>query len=413
LARVLQRSSWVPRGDGRIRPVHLIAGFGALGTLLVPGVAAHAAYFNNYYADLATATALLWALIEIDTCGHRRRAAWWTIAALAVLAPWMAQGALLLAPMSVYVLWTIRDDRRLATFSLTAFAISTAVVAWFFLLPVSANGDITDFWKGDSPAAGISTFLRRSGSTFVEFAYPTWVGDSLPTRLVALALTTWGLFVLQRAWRWWIPLYLSAQATALLASIVVGWPATFVRVNSAFQVLVFAAAPVGLAVLVLRAVAHLAARSGRANLAVALATGILILVGVTCWPRTVARNSTSTGVFARGLSADLDVVVSGSEPDDLVVAYHLSAPYVRDRLLNFDDVAPEIIVVDELSEGDDVFDDLDGFVEPSTEAIWCIVPFEAGPDATSAACRPGGEWTETFRTRTTRAVIVRLARPGG
>jgi hypothetical protein len=116
-------------------------------------------------------------------------------------------------------------------------------------------------------------------------------------------------------------------------------------------------------------------------------------------------------VYARGLSDDLQLVAEQATPGDLVVAYHLSGPYVRDRLLNDDAVAPRIAVLD---EADDpmVLDDLADRLPAGTDTVWCVVPYEAGPDVSGRACDLDATWGETLSVRLTRAAIVRLDRLG-
>ena len=198
--------------------------------------------------------------------------------------------------------------------------------------------------------------MRRFASTFVDAAYPPWVGDRPALLVAGLALTVVGLVILQRLWRWWIPLYASAQVLALLAGFAVTWPVTFVRVNGGFQVLVYAAAPVAVAVGVARVVreVHTRSRSRAAGVAVGTVLGVAALIA--WWPNAVISNSRSQDVFARGLSDDLQVIADSVGPNDLVVAYHLSGPYVRNRLVN-DPAIPRVTIIDQAREPVDQLDE--------------------------------------------------------
>ncbi len=148
------------------------------------------------------------------------------------------------------------------------------MVALAFVLPVARRGTIEDYWAPETPSAGLGELLRRFATTFVDAAYPPWVGDRPALLVAGLTLTVVGLVILQRRWRWWIPLYVSAQAFALVAGFVVTWPVTFVRVNGGFQVLVYAAAPVAVAFGIATLVREVATRSQSRAAAAAVAAAL-------------------------------------------------------------------------------------------------------------------------------------------
>ena len=193
---------------------------------------------------------------------------------------------------------------------------------------------------------------------------------------------------------------------ALVAGFVVTWPVTFVRVNGGFQVLVYAAAPVALAYGVVQLARAVRTRSDSRIAAVGVATVASVAIFMAWWPDAIISNSRSEAVFARGLSDDLQVLADFVEPDDLVVAYHLSGPYVRNRLVN-DPAIPRVVIVDEAREA---VDQLDRLVGDDVQSVWCVIPYDAGPEASAAACRLDDEWIEGVRTDGSRAAIVRLDR---
>jgi hypothetical protein len=374
-------------------------------------IAVHAVYFNNYLADLAVAATLLLLLARIDLDRADDTATWSALVVLAAVAPWLAQSALFLVPVAAFIVFGHRHLRpRHALAGAGARVVSTAVVGFGFVLPVARNGTIEDYWITETPRAGVAEVIRRFGSSFVDGAYPGWVDGHPVLTVVALAATAAGLAILQRCWRWWLPLALGAQAVALVASVAVTWPTTFVRVNTGFQMMFYVAAPVAAITATVVLLQRLAART---HLAAAVLVGAALAAGVALawWPYEVRRNSASTGVYARGLSDDLQLVAEQATPGDLVVAYHLSGPYVRDRLLNDDAVAPRIAVLD---EADDpmVLDDLADRLPAGTDTVWCVVPYEAGPDVSGRACDLDATWGETLSVRLTRAAIVRLDRLG-
>lgn len=390
----------------------IVAVGSAVMALTTTAIAVHAVYFNNYLADVAVTAALLLMLVRIDLERADDTTTWVAVVVLATVAPWFAQSALFLVPVAALIIARRRDFRpRLAMASGAALIVSSAIVGVGFLLPVARNGTIEDYWFSETHRVGLSTLARRYGSSFVDGAYPGWIGDRPLVTIAALATTSAGLVILQRCWRWWIPLAASAQVVAIVASVVVGWPATFVRVNTGFQLMLYVAAPVAVITTAVVALRHLSARSHVA-VAAALAVGLVAGTTIAWWPYEVRRNSTSTGVFARGLSDDLQLVADQASAGDLVVAYHLSGPYVRDRLLNADDVAQEIQVVDEARDPQ-VVDELATVVAATdTDTVWCVIPYEAGPEASMRACDLEDSWVETLSVSLTRAGIVRFDRRG-
>ena len=379
----------------------------ALLTVTTSAIAAHAVYFNNYLADIAVAAAILYVLTRLDLGDADDSRTWTSIVIVAAIAPWMSQSALFLVPVACVIVAGHRASRpRSALAAAAALGISAGAVALAFVIPVARRGTIEDYWAPETPSAGLGELVRRFASTFVDAAYPPWVGDRPALVVAGLALTVVGLVILQRLWRWWIPLYASAQVLALLAGFVVTWPVTFVRVNGGFQVLVYAAAPVAVAVGVARVVREVHTRSGSRAAGVAVGTALAVAALIAWWPNAVISNSQSQDVFARGLSDDLQVIAYSVGANDLVVAYHLSGPYVRNRLVN-DPAIPPVTIIDQARES---VDQLNGLVSAETESVWCVIPYEAGPEASSAACRLDDKWIEGLRTSGTRAAIVRFDR---
>jgi hypothetical protein len=379
----------------------------ALLTVTTSAVAAHAVYFNNYLADIAVAAAILYVLTRLDLGDPHDPRSWTYIVILAAIAPWLSQSALFLVPVGCVIVGSHRACQpRRAVAAGAALCVSTAVVALAFVLPVARRGTIEDYWAPETPSAGLGQLARRFASTFVESAYPAWVGDRPALLVAGLALTVVGLVILQRRWQWWIPLYVSAQSFALLGGFLVTWPVTFVRVNGGFQVLVYAAAPAALACGVVQVARAVRTRSHSRIAAVGVAALAGVAILMMWWPDSILSNSQSETVFARGLSDDLQVVADSVGPHDLVVAYHLSGPYVRNRLVN-DAAIPRVPIVDQARES---VDQLDRLVGDDVQSVWCVIPYDAGPEASAAACRLDDEWIEGARTNGSRAAVVRLDR---
>lgn len=404
LRRLLERSFDRPRAWAA-------ATLGGAMTFATPGLALHMTYFNNYMADVAVAVSIIWALVAIDD-DPSAPAPWWALLVIAVVAPWFAQGALFLVPgAAIIVFLHRRANPKLAAAVAVSAAVSTSVVAWFFLRPVANGATLTDFWKPETPAIGLRDFLQRFVDSMNEAVSPTWT-DGRPVAVLAVfGFAVLGAIVVQRAWVWWLPLFLLAQLLAVATSVATGWPATFVRNNSSFQILVAALAPLGIAVAIVGSVEWVRNRTHSVAAAAACAGALVVAVTLAWLPRTIVANAASTAVFARGLSDDATFIAANAGPGDLAVAYHLSGPYLRDRLLNFDDVAPGLRVIDEAREGRGAMTDLDPWTTTDTGTIWCLVPFEAGPDATAASCQlRDSDWEPVAVTTGQRATIVELQR---
>ena len=404
LRRLLERSFDRPRAWAA-------ATMGGAMTFATPGLALHMTYFNNYMADVAVAVSIIWVLVALDD-DPNAAAPWWALFVVAVMAPWFALGALFLLPgAAIIVFLHRRANPKLAAAAAMSTLVSTVIAGWFFLRPVANGATLSDFWKPETPAIGIRDFLHRYVDSMNEAVSPTWT-DGRPVAVIAIiGFAALGGVVLHRAWVWWLPLFLLAQLLAVATSVATGWPATFVRNNSSFQILVAALAPLGIAVAIVGTVEWVKHRT-HSLAAAATCAGTLVVVVALAWlPRSIAANAASTEVFARGLSDDATFIASNARPGDLAVAYHLNGPYLRDRLSNFDDVAPGVRVIDEAREGSNVGTDLDRWVDADTTTIWCLIPFEAGPDATAASCRPlAPDWSPVAVTTGERATIVELQR---
>lgn len=393
----------------------VVATIASVATFALPAIAVHMTYLNNYLADVAYAVVMLWILVEIDLRRAPTAIPWWALVATCATMPWFAQGALLLVPVAAVVVVRRRSGReRFVVGSAIGLAISLVSAWWFFLRPVADGATLTEYWRADTPSTGVVPFAERFATTFVDAAYPPSIGDRPMLLVLAFAASVCGAVTLQRCWRWWLPLFAGAQVLAIAGSLTSGWPATFVRNNSSFQILVFATAPVGVALAIIGVVDAIRAR-GNPTVAARWAawavgaTAIALFAGVVA-PRSIRANAQSTTVFARGLTDDVSLVARRSEPGDAVVAYHLSGPYVRDRLLNAADAPRDLTVLDEARIGPDVLDALDRRIPMNAATTWCVVPFEAGPDDTARACAFGDGWQRASTATGTRATIIEMRR---
>lgn len=384
-----------------------VAAIAAPLTIATPALAIHATYFNNYMTDVAVATAIIWTLTAIDDSDSM--IPWWSLLALSIFAPWFGQGALFLLPgAAVIVARNAHGHRRIAGASAAVALVSFTLVGLAFLRPVAEGATLTDYWKAETPAIGLVSFARRFFTTFVDGAYPQTLADRPLALVVMGGLTTFGAIEVHRACRWWMPLFASAAVLATIAAVVTGWPATFVRSNSSYQILLFALAPIGVGCLVVRTATRLM-KTTQSRVAAGAWIVVIGLALAGIWmPRSIRANSASDAVFARGLTDDVATVAARLSPGDVVLAYHLSGPYVRDGILNSDDEVDDVRVVDEARVGP--LTSVRPWTRNTTGSVWCVIPFEAGPEATENACPTSADWSIATKETGRRATLIGLTR---
>jgi hypothetical protein len=179
----------------------------------------------------------------------------------------------------------------------------------------------------------------------------------------------------------------------------VSWSATAVRVNLPFVWLWFFAAIVGIGVVILRVTPRIGLP------AAALAATVISLV-----VRTIAYKP-GTGAFARGLNRDLDPIRNSSASRIAVVGFHfMLAPYLHDGLVNNAADRTRYQFIQENYEETAIYDNLPSKIAalnlPAGAEVWCIVPYDIGPDASTKACLlDPTKFTIFFNEREARAVL--------
>jgi hypothetical protein len=185
---------------------------------------------------------------------------------------------------------------------------------------------------------------------------------------------------------------------AAVASLA-GWPMTPERVNLPILWMFHTAVVVAVVYTVARLLRHPALVVG---------AGAVLLWGF--WPAPPPQGDEP---FARGLTSDLNVVASSPGSRNVVVSYHpMSHWYADDRLVNeYRGPNTFTIVREPWQNAAPLYDDVDGVVRdagwtPGT-AVWCVIPFEAGPQASNQACHVGlPGLTKQVAIRGRRANIV-------
>jgi hypothetical protein len=214
--------------------------------------------------------------------------------------------------------------------------------------------------------------------------------------IVGLAVT--GFILLGRLWVWFPIAFVSAWATAAVASLA-GWPMTPERVNLPVLWMFHSAAVVAVLYLVARLVRH-----------PALVLGIGAMLLWAFWPAPPPHGAEP---FARGLTSDLDVIAASPDNRNIVVSYHpMSHWYADDRLVTaYHGPDTFTIVREPWHDAGPLYDHADDAVRaagwrPGT-AVWCVIPFEVGPEAGSRACHIGlPGLTKQVQVRTQRAYII-------
>ncbi|MFN0090382.1 MAG: hypothetical protein ACKVWR_08975, partial [Acidimicrobiales bacterium] len=223
---------------------------------------------------------------------------------------------------------------------------------------------------------------------------------------VALALAGVGLAAAGRR----SALPAAALASAWLATValsaVSSWPMTPVRVNHSYVWLAPAFAALGLLELARRAAADWGAALAGAGLVAGL------------WPGALAHLPETFGI---GLTEDLAVVAASPAARNVVVAYHpYTEVFVHDRLMNRGGRPGAFTILAEAPDERSLYDSLDAALAPSLgpaggehAAVWCVMPYEIGPEAAEAACRfsPGAR-TRAVAEQGARARIEGWLPPG-
>jgi len=365
-----------------------------------------ATYFNDYAFQGAVALAMVLVLFGIDQRWWR---AWWAVPAVLAVAVGTLSGLFLLPAVA---LWALRPSRRQhVRVLLPALVVSGAIALALYLSLYRGRVDaaLTSFWADDILRHGtrsvVGTFVhlvRTAGG----FLYPTtdqaW---TIPLGLVLLGLGAYGFAQLRRSWPWLGRMGASAWAIAAVASVVASWPVTTVRVNMPFLVLWITAAFIGFAHLFDR-VAD-ATPHGTPARATAALTAAVALFSVSSLPDQYPR----TGLFAKGLDGDLQIIRASTAPHILVLGYHwMSFPYIHDGLINRHDDGDRYHTIqdslsDPLVDRDVVALAAQEHLQPGDE-LWCVIPIGVDGDVADRACPFDREGYTPITTQQGRRSII-------
>ncbi len=384
----------------------LVAALSVWTACFIPAIAAVSVYFDNYGAELLGGALLIWAASRVQLCAARPA----LLLTVTAMLPLFTQGALLMLPAIVLLWWRehLTVSRRVAVVTLAALVIATST-SWFFFYRPLVAGNLVNFWRDERfGAGGVVSFVRHFTHQFTSAFVPSRDQSlgALMVTVTVLALAVGFVFVVKECWS--ILAFVAAgQLGAIVASSVVAWPSTPVRVNLAFLAPIATLIPFGALMLLWRALHHRVL--SRVVTPVALVTMAAATVPLF-WPTSIIANASSLTPFARGLTDDLRVAANLSGSRVIVVSYHPMTHWYVDDVFRHDPPHPMSATVIRETTERLVYTDLDRLVGdallPGTD-VWCVVPYEVGPDGTARACDLHlPTLTEFYRERMGRALIV-------
>jgi MFS family permease len=381
----------------------LAAGLAPALVVLVPAMWRYY-YLNNYPFEVAYVAGLAWLAVSLDR--HR-----WAFAALCVgIAglPLFTVGGLLVAPgflaCGAWWVWRLppgaRRRRRLSDLGLGAGATAAfgAVVYLRLWRPITTGQGIDDYWVSQEATVGggrsmgdlVAKLAQQVQAELLGerlMAAPSW-GRTLATLVLVVSFAV-GAVGLGRRWPWLVAIPASAYALAFIGAFAAHWPITLERVNLSFYWLLYLCVAFGL----LRLITWPFRRHPSAALPAVAIVAVLLLP---------APFDPSPTAFARWMTDDLSVVAQSQAPHNLVLAYHpMSHFYAHDRLVTTPSGGPARFSVVRERFGDrSLYQPVDGFVSRAGlrtgDVVWCVIPYDLGPDASLEACR----LTDTAAERT-------------
>ena len=392
----------------------VFAGAGAgLVVMAMPGYAQLCTYFNNYYVDVLVGLGIV-VLTDRSLIAEPTKRVDLGLLGLAVVAPWFAQSGVFLAVPAIVVLVRHRpgsraDRVRSCVPFVVVLSISSAACYLGFLRRVGTTASIRTFWAGESVRQlGLRRLLGRIGTTYVDFVAPRSPRDSVIVGVVVIVATFAGVVALSRRISGWAIIAVAPPMVAIVASYAAGWPATVVRTNAAAFFPLALSTGYGTLISIDAAVRALTRRRGVAVRAAALfAASSALAVGI--WPREVLQASTNHDVFGRGLTDDLAWIVTAAHSHDVVVGYQSMTVFYLENSLR-GSAAPGITILSERELGQALYADTltaETLGAAPTADVWCVVPYDVGPDQSALACRLNPvTWTKVDEHRGERADIT-------
>ncbi len=365
--------------------------------------------FVPYLLEVCFSAALLLGCVLLDANPR----VWPPLMAVVIAAPLFTIAPLFLFPSVavIVVRWAWRDranGRRRMAGTVVGFVVSggSALMVYVVAYRPVAKDSISSYW-GDTSLAhrpgavwellGRSFRLFRDGLT--SWAHPS-LGDRwhIATLTLCVGCLAAGLWSLGRRWRPLPAVLLSSWATIIFASAVAGWPMTPERVNLAV---------VGVAwIVTLYGALRVAAVVVRDRLWLTVGASVLAIMAV--WP--TAKTPLFGDAFLRGLTPDLGVIANSPAIDNVVITYHFASRwYAEDALVTQRPGGRRYVLTSETYDDATMYDPvvLAALVDQATSgtAVWCVIPYDIGPDAAERACRVSADLIPFIETRGERSLI--------
>jgi hypothetical protein len=139
-----------------------------------------------------------------------------------------------------------------------------------------------------------------------------------------------------------------------------------------------------------------------------------VLLVAVLWPTN--KTELFGGAFLRGVTGDLAVLADSPARHNLVFSYHFSTRwYVEDALVTSQpggrtyDVVPETYTDRSAYEAGVVAAAV--AAQPSGTAVWCVMPYDLGPELTEEACPVPPGLTPLHESRHDRSTIKGYLKP--
>jgi hypothetical protein len=285
-------------------------------------------------------------------------------------------------------------DRRAALIALASTVAMSGVVAalsYLFMYRDALGRNTTaEFFAADRFTGGpldlpsaIEHFVRGA----LAWNYPA----GSPRLVLALAVVGFVVVALRRPL---VALSLGLGLIGLmLASRFAGLPGTANRVSAPLVLLVCLLPPLAVAETVIVVLQHV-----RPVAAGALAGAALAVAAVAWW---TPQHDEPPYRGLRGITADMAPIAASPYEDNVVITYHWMTKWsAHDLLVNGGTRHRRFVIVGEKRDLDveyialeqPVYTDVAGLVRriaPPTAAVWCVVPYDVGPDAGTRACQLG------------------------
>ena len=373
----------------RIGPA--VAGGGvAFAVMAGPFSAEIFSYLNNYAFEAGVTIAAVAAV----AAAPRDRPLTGSVMATIIALPASTIGGLVLLPgIGVALAWrAVRLEgvaRQTAVRRLAVTAVSSGAVAlgtYLFMYRAALGRDSTaDFFVQERFSGGITdvplaTWRLAEGIVHANAWYPTWL---------TVMLTAIGAVVVSRRQPWLVPTLAAGMVGVIAASATTGFPAAANRVHAPLILLLSSLTAIG-------AIAPVLAIRSRAQWSAALASAgsALAIAALIHW---APQDDEPPWKGLRGITQDIEPIITTPYDRNIVVSYHWMTRWtVHDRLVN--GPSPPNVSYRLLGErrlgtensprlDQPVYERLPKLVAASPDwAVWCVLPYDMGPEAFGRAC---------------------------